>query len=45
MIPMSGRWYRNMAAQWRKLTQQHEEITVGIRLGPRLERDRQRLTR
>jgi len=39
--PDVRRWYRNMAAQWRKLTQQHEEITVGIRLGPRLERDQQ----
>jgi hypothetical protein len=42
--PDVRRWYRNIAAQWRKLAQQHEEIAVGIRLGPRLERGRQRLT-
>ena len=39
--PDVRRWYRNMAAQWRKLAQQHEEIALGIRLGPRLERDQQ----
>jgi hypothetical protein len=40
--------YRNMAAQWRKLAQQHAEFDIGVRLvldpGPRLERDRRRLT-
>jgi len=47
--PDVRRWYRNIAAQWRKLAQQHEELGIRVRWvldhGPRLERDRQRLTR
>jgi len=46
--PDVRRWYRNVAAQWRKLARQHAELNVGVRLdfdrGPRLERDRRRLT-
>jgi hypothetical protein len=30
--PEVRRWYRNMAAQWRKLAQQHEELDIDVRL-------------
>src|SRR5262249_61145601 len=41
--PEVSRWYRNMAAQWRKLAQQHEGIEsdrLMLTRGLRLERDR-----
>jgi len=41
--PDVRRWYRNMAAQWRKLAQQHEGIEsdrLMLTRGLRLERDR-----
>jgi len=33
--PDVRRWYRNMAAQWRKLAQQQAEIDIGVRLDMR----------
>ena len=30
--PEVRRWYRNMAAQWRELAQQHEELDIDVRL-------------
>ena len=43
--PDVRRWYRNIAAQWRKLAQQHAELRHPtfawvLDRGPRLERDR-----
>jgi len=38
--------YRNVAAQWRQMARQHEELDIGVRLvldrDPRLERYRRR---
>jgi len=33
--PEVRRWYRNIAAQWRKLAQQQAEIDIGVRLDMR----------
>jgi len=30
--PDVSRWYRNMAAHWRRLAQQHEELDVDVQL-------------